>query len=79
MLTSNVKNYVSIEFNTQKKPHKVVLCYIVTVLGCFLPLCDLYGKILTSKQAIFKIVEKWLPQPSDAEFEMAQYPNMFII
>ena len=23
--------------------------------------------------------EKWLPQPSGAELEMAQYPNMFII
>ena len=23
--------------------------------------------------------EKWLPQPSDAEFGMAQYPNKFII
>ena len=38
MLTSNVNNYVSVEFNTQKKPHKVVLCYIITVLGLFLPL-----------------------------------------
>ena len=34
-LTSNVKKYVSMEFNTQKKPHKVVLCYIVTGLGSF--------------------------------------------
>ena len=25
MLTSNVKNYASIEFITQKKPHKVVI------------------------------------------------------
>ena len=23
--------------------------------------------------------EKWLPQPPEAEFEMAQYPNVFII
>ncbi len=56
MLTSNVKNYVSVEFNTQKKPHKVVLCYIITVWAVFLHLRDLYRKILTSKQGIFKIV-----------------------
>ena len=36
--------------------NKVVLCYIITVLGCFWHLRDLYRKILTSKQGIFKIV-----------------------
>ena len=28
---------------------------------------------------IFDGSGKWLPQPSAAEFEMAQYPNLFII
>ena len=29
--------------------------------------------------AVLSDFEKWLPQPSAAEFEMAQYPNLFII
>ena len=35
MLTYNIKNYVSIEFITQTKPHKVVLCDIVTFREVF--------------------------------------------
>ena len=48
MLTSNVKNYASIEFITQKKPHKVVLHDMV--VSDRLTLCDLYHVTLTSDQ-----------------------------
>ena len=57
MLTSIINNYGSIEFNTKKKIHKVVLYYIVRFwAGFFLHLGDLYRKIVTSRQAIFIIV-----------------------
>ena len=43
MLTSNVKNYASIEFITQKKPHKVVLHDMVMFPAVF----DLYVTFIT--------------------------------
>ena len=49
MLTSNVNSYASIEFITQKKPHKVVL-HDMVVSARFWPLRDLYHVTLTSDQ-----------------------------
>ena len=61
MLTYNVKNYASIEFITQTKPHKVVL-HDMVVSGRVWSLCDLYHVTLTSFQLKINIFQLGTPE-----------------
>ena len=51
MLTSNVIEYASIEFITQKKAHNVVLHDMVMFPAVLTFVCDLYHVTLTSSKS----------------------------
>ena len=61
MLTSNVKNYASIEFITQKKPHKVV-SHDMVMFPTGWPLSDLYHVTLTSDELKIIIFQLGTPE-----------------
>ena len=67
MLTSNVNKYPSIEFSTQKNPHRVVLHDMVMFPAVFLLLCDIYHVNLTSDQLKIIIFQLGTPEYHDLE------------
>ena len=60
-MTSNVKNYVSIEFITRKKPQQMVL-YDAYASGRFWSLDDLYNMTLTFMQLRMFIFQLGTPE-----------------